>query len=122
MHARLCCCFHTRCYGNLGIYWLQRLLCKDTSVACYVYDFSKWHVAIAFAQAMHQIGADQTRRDEHKAACSVASCALEEEEDGHLKGPERQFARLDCWQACMNGGSHNDGQNCQNDNDTHSGC
>ena len=38
------------------------------------------------------------------------------------KGPERQFTRLDCWQARVNGGLHDDAQNCQNDNDTHSGC
>lgn len=59
-------------------------------------------------------------RNAYKAA--AASHALEDEEGRYLKGPERKFARLDCWQACVNGGSHDDAQNCQNDNDPHSGC
>ena len=53
------------------------LFSKDTFLICYLYVFSMWHVAIAFAQGMHQRRPDE--KDAYKAA--AASCALQKEKE-----------------------------------------
>ena len=92
----------------------------EQSHICYLLPTCYFQMVLPFVQSMHQTGVNQMR--EMHTRLLLQAHAREEEGGCYLKGPERQFARLDCWQARVNGGSHNNGQNCQNDNDPHSGC
>jgi len=59
VHGRSRCISHTRCHGNLrGIGC--RVSPEKTHMLFLTHVFSQ--VAIAFAESMHQIGADQMRR------------------------------------------------------------